>query len=80
MAGAETSRPAWLELSDPRTLAQKGETQEYYDHPRLDLLELLKREPRVVLDVGCGGAATGLALKKRFPKRVPNFSPMFYRL
>ena len=39
----------------------------YYDHPRLDLLDLFPRPPTRLLDVGCGSGATGAAAKARWP-------------
>jgi O-antigen biosynthesis protein len=40
---------------------------EYYDHPRIDLLDLFPRPPARLLDVGCGSGATGAAAKARWP-------------
>jgi trans-aconitate methyltransferase len=38
----------------------------YHSNPRTDLLSLLKREPRRVLDIGCAGGATGKLLMQRY--------------
>jgi len=60
-------RFVWHELSSPLEPQAKGSTHEYYDNPRHDLIGLLLREPRKVLDVGCGGGATGEEIKRRYP-------------
>jgi len=39
----------------------------YYDHLRLELLDLFPRAPTRLLDVGCGSGATGAAAKARWP-------------
>ncbi len=65
-----STRPVWKELSDPTPAAQRGFTSEYYQHVRSELLVLIRHEPRVVLDVGCAGAATSGAVKDRFPNAV----------
>lgn len=64
---ATPARPAWNELTNPRSVAEKGGTQEYYDHPRHELIALLDHLPRLVLDIGCAGGATALELKKIHP-------------
>lgn len=40
---------------------------EYYDHLRLDLLDLFPHAPARLLDVGCGSGATCAAAKARWP-------------
>ena len=40
---------------------------DYYDHLRLDLLDLFPRAPARLLDVGCGSGATSAAAKARWP-------------
>jgi len=40
---------------------------DYYDHLRLDLLDLFPRAPQRLLDVGCGSGATCAAAKARWP-------------
>lgn len=61
-------RYVWQELSEPRTAQEKGGLGNYYFHPRVELLQLISRPPRLVLDVGCGGGATGAEVKKQFPQ------------
>ena len=70
MGDPVSARYTWLELSQPRTLAEKGDTGEYYDRPRTDLIELLQHAPRVVLEAGCGSGATGATLKQAYPQAV----------
>jgi len=60
-------RFAWQELSSPQDERTKGTTQEYYDNPRHELIALFTHQPRRVVDVGCGGGATGAEIKRRFP-------------
>lgn len=60
-------RFAWEELSNPRSHADKGGTQEYYHNPRPELINLLRHEPRRVLEVGCADGSTGALLKQRYP-------------
>ncbi len=40
---------------------------DYYDHLRLDLLDLFPSAPARLLDVGCGSGATSAAAKARWP-------------
>jgi trans-aconitate methyltransferase len=61
---------AWRELSSPRDASAKGERADYYRHPRRELLALLRHRPRNVLDVGCGGGATGALLQEMFTDAV----------
>lgn len=60
-------RFVWEELAHPRSAFEKGGTAEYYEHARPELLNLMRHEPRFVLDVGCGGGATGALLKQHYP-------------
>lgn len=39
----------------------------YRSIPRKDVLHMVRREPRLALDLGCGTGATGELLKQRFP-------------
>jgi trans-aconitate methyltransferase len=61
------TRYVWEELSSPRSIADKGGTAAYYHNPRMELLQMLDHVPELVLDIGCGGGATGHELKQRFP-------------
>ncbi len=54
----------WEELSRPEEADLKGQ---YHDHPRKELLALLERPPRRVLDVGCATGATGELIKTAWP-------------
>jgi len=54
----------WEQLSQPEDAALKGA---YHDHARKELLALLERPPRRVLDVGCATGATGELLKAAWP-------------
>jgi 2-polyprenyl-3-methyl-5-hydroxy-6-metoxy-1,4-benzoquinol methylase len=60
------ARPIWYELSHPRTVAEKG-LANYYHFARPELVNLLSHTPRVVLDIGCAGGATGMLLKQTYP-------------
>lgn len=40
---------------------------DYYDHSRLELLDLFPAPPKRLLDVGCGSGATCAAAKARWP-------------
>lgn len=39
----------------------------YHMNPRAEIMSFLADPPRSVLDIGCGGGATGKALKEKFP-------------
>ena len=39
----------------------------YHDNPRKEIASFLNDPPGVVLDVGCGGGATGKLIKTKFP-------------
>ncbi len=69
-AAAQRRGYVWEELSRPRRIVDKGAQATYFLNPRNELLQMLAHEPRVVLDVGCGGGATGAELKRVYPKAV----------
>lgn len=46
------------------------EFQAYHNHPRPELIQSFFRSPRVVLEVGCGGGATGRLIKEKWPESV----------
>ena len=52
----------------PKTVPAKDSV--YYEFPRSDVLELIPRSARRVLDVGCGAGRLGAALKQRQPVEV----------
>lgn len=39
----------------------------YFGNPRLDLLEMIDKQPELILDVGCGSGAFSQAIKSRYP-------------
>jgi 2-polyprenyl-3-methyl-5-hydroxy-6-metoxy-1,4-benzoquinol methylase len=39
----------------------------YHTNPRVEILSFLTEAPGTVLDVGCGGGATGRLIKEKFP-------------
>ncbi|MBU2844710.1 glycosyltransferase [Acidithiobacillus ferriphilus] len=41
--------------------------EEYHNHPRPELVHAFFRSPGLVLDVGCGGGATGKLIKEKWP-------------
>ncbi len=62
----------WQQLSagDERDAQSADATAPYYNYPRVELINLIRMPPKCVLDVGCGGGATGLEIKRRFPGAV----------
>jgi GT2 family glycosyltransferase/SAM-dependent methyltransferase len=64
-SSAPDQRYVWEELSNPADADLKGQ---YHDHQRKDLLLLLERPPRRVLDVGCATGATGELIKTAWPE------------
>ena len=40
---------------------------QYHQNPRVEIASFLNEAPGVVLDVGCGGGATGRLIKEKFP-------------
>jgi SAM-dependent methyltransferase len=61
------ARHVWEELSTPRSVSEKGRESTYYRSPRSDMIARLRRAPSVMLDVGCGAAATGAEIKRLYP-------------
>jgi|SRR5579884_2464669 len=57
------------EMLSAQTPSETGDAQ-YYNFVRTEVVDLIKRAPRVVLDVGCGGGATGAEIKRRYPGAV----------
>ncbi|MDP2431773.1 MAG: glycosyltransferase [Pseudomonadota bacterium] len=55
----------WEQLSELEDADLKGA---YHDHARKELLLLLERPPRRVLDVGCATGATGELIKTAWPE------------
>jgi 2-polyprenyl-3-methyl-5-hydroxy-6-metoxy-1,4-benzoquinol methylase len=63
-----TARTAWRWLTaDAGAAIERGADDGYYDRVRDELLAMIEFAPRAVLDVGCGGGATDLEIKRRFP-------------
>jgi trans-aconitate methyltransferase len=65
---AQTTAPryAWQELSQPRGIAEKGATATYYRNARHDMISLIRRAPRIAVEVGCGDGITGAEIKRKF--------------
>lgn len=61
-------RYAWQELSSPRSITEKGGTATYYRNARHDMIALVRGEPKVIVEVGCGDGATGAELKRKYPR------------
>jgi 2-polyprenyl-3-methyl-5-hydroxy-6-metoxy-1,4-benzoquinol methylase len=40
---------------------------EYHKNPRVEIASFINEPPGVVLDIGCGGGATGKLIKQKFP-------------
>lgn len=40
---------------------------EYHQNPRLEIVSFVNQKPGTVLDIGCGGGATGKVIKEKFP-------------
>jgi hypothetical protein len=40
---------------------------QYHQNPRVEIASFINEPPGVVLDVGCGGGATGKLIKEKFP-------------
>lgn len=57
----------WEALSASGTSTANAAEAEYYNSPRSDLIAMVAHTPRTVLDVGCGGGATGAEIKRLHP-------------
>src|ERR1700758_829275 len=44
-----------------------GYDPQYHDNPRVEIASFISEPPALVLDVGCGGGATGRVLKQKVP-------------
>jgi 2-polyprenyl-3-methyl-5-hydroxy-6-metoxy-1,4-benzoquinol methylase len=55
----------WETLSAPAP-TESGDAL-YYNFVRSEVVGLIKQPPRIVLDVGCGGGATGAEIKRLYP-------------
>lgn len=58
----------WEALSASGTSTANATEADYYNSPRNDLIAMLAHAPRNVLDVGCGGGATGAEIKRLHPQ------------
>ena len=47
--------------------ADTGFDPQYHQNPRVEIASFLNDAPGVVLDIGCGGGATGKLIKEKFP-------------
>lgn len=47
--------------------ADTGFDPQYHQNPRVEIASFLNEAPGVVLDIGCGGGATGKLIKDKFP-------------
>lgn len=51
-----------------RLLQDDFEAEEHYrSNPRNDVVDLIRRAPQLVIDLGCGTGITGALIKQRFP-------------
>ena len=39
----------------------------YHTNPRVEIMSFLDEPPGTLLDIGCGGGATGVLVKQKFP-------------
>lgn len=44
------------------------EASQYHEVPRVPLLDMMRRPPRVAMDIGCGAGATLRLIKERYPE------------
>lgn len=58
----------WEALSASGTSTANATDADYYNSPRSDLIAMVAHTPRTVLDVGCGGGATGADIKRLYPE------------
>lgn len=64
---AAVPRHAWQELSNPRSITEKGGTATYYRNARHDMISLIRRAPKLMVEVGCGDGVTGAEVKRKYP-------------
>jgi len=53
----------WSLLSTPREPGQDG----YFEHARVELIDMLERPPLRFVEIGCGAGSTGAEVKRRYP-------------
>jgi len=41
--------------------------EDYFENPRLDLIEMMDRAPETILEIGCGIGTTCVAIRNRYP-------------
>ena len=72
MPEAELLIPETHPASDTPVPAQDTgkDFQAYHNHPRPELIQSFIRAPGLVLEVGCGGGATGRLIKEKWPESV----------
>ena len=56
----------WHLLSEPRVPGH----DDYFEHARTDLIDMLTAPPKRFLDVGCGSGTTGAEVKRRYPGAI----------
>lgn len=57
------SVPVWQTHLDPDV----GFDPQYHQNPRIEIASFINEPPGLVLDIGCGGGATGKLIKEKFP-------------
>lgn len=58
-----SSAPVWK----THLAADTAFDPQYHQNPRVEIASFVNEPPGVVLDVGCGGGATGRLIKEKFP-------------
>jgi O-antigen biosynthesis protein len=53
----------WSLLSTPRQPGEDG----YFEHARVELVDMLERPPLHFVEIGCGAGSTGAEVKRRYP-------------
>jgi len=66
-ASVKPSRHVWESLSAPAAAASES-APAYYGYARPELAEMVKREPRRALDLGCASGMLGASVKERYPR------------
>jgi hypothetical protein len=62
---ATSSHRSQVAVTKKRETSRLGEDPNYFAHARPELLALVSKTARAILDVGCGAGRLGLALKER---------------